>query len=177
MSIRTGCVVLVASALALSGCAHVISPEIRAQVNRNLTFRMVLQNPDAHRGATVIWGGVIVDTQNRRGVTDLVVVETPLKYGDFPSDWDSYQGRFIARTRRFLDPAVFSRGAKVTVAGTVAGEETRPLGATVYHYPVIDVRELHLWAPPPPVYYAPPYPPYYPGPWRDGFWCPWPGCF
>jgi outer membrane lipoprotein len=31
------------------------------------------------------------------------------------------------------------------LAGEILGKETRPLGETHYGYPVIQVRELHLW--------------------------------
>ncbi len=40
-------------------CAPVISPELRAKVDPDLTFKEVLQNPDAYKGKLVIWGGEI----------------------------------------------------------------------------------------------------------------------
>ena len=119
---------------------------------------------------------MILETRNRPDGTDLVVLETPLEYGEFPSDPAYQEGRFIAWTPRFLDPEVVSRGRKITVAGTIDGAETRPLGETKYAYPVVRILELHLWEPPPPVYYRP-YPPYPPWYRWDGFGCPWPGCF
>ncbi|MGE5188439.1 MAG: Slp family lipoprotein [Gemmatimonadota bacterium] len=162
----------------LSGCAHVISGNIRADIRKDLTFQTVLADPPAFVGATVAWGGVIVETRNRRGGTDLVILETPLEYGDVPADPDSYEGRFIARTSRFLDPAIYAKGRKITVAGKIAGEETRPLGETEYTYPVLEIRESYLWPPPQPAYYwpYPPYRAYPPWPWWDDSWCPWPGC-
>jgi outer membrane lipoprotein len=175
LSIRIARVVPLFSLIVLSGCAHVISGNLRAEARKDLTFPMVLADPKAYGGATVVWGGEILDTRNRKGGTEFVVLETPLEYGDFPADREDYEGRFIARTPRFLDPAIFARGLKITVAGTIAGEETRPLGEMEYRYPVLEIRELHLWTPAPPIY-SWPYPPDYPWSWRYGFWCPWPGC-
>ena len=55
------------------------------------------------------------------------------------------EGRFIIQTPGFLDPAIYSPGRKLTVAGTVAGKEVRPLGEIEYTYPIIEKRELYLW--------------------------------
>lgn len=182
MSIRTVRALPIVFLIVLSGCAHVISGNIRAEARKDLTFRMVLADPEAYIGATVVWGGVIVETRNRRGGTDLIVLETPLEYGEVPADPDEYEGRFIAWTPRFLDPAIFAERRKITVAGKIAGKETRPLGETEYTYPVLEIREFHLWTSTPLAEYRPypsyyPYPPYFPWYWWDGFRCPWPGCF
>jgi len=46
--------------LLLPGCAHVISKDIRAEVDFIVSFPQVLQDPDAYKGKTVLWGGEIV---------------------------------------------------------------------------------------------------------------------
>jgi len=38
--------------LAFTGCAHVISQEAMQDVNRDVSFEMVLKNPDAYIGET-----------------------------------------------------------------------------------------------------------------------------
>ncbi|MBD3314347.1 MAG: hypothetical protein GF344_01055, partial [Chitinivibrionales bacterium] len=55
------------------------------------------------------------------------------------------EGRFLAQTTRFLDPELYNKGIVITVAGTVTGAKTLPLGETTYRYPVITIRELEVW--------------------------------
>jgi outer membrane lipoprotein len=157
-----------------SGCAHVISSEVRQSVKEDLAFPAVLQDPDSFRGEMVIWGGVIVETENRREGTSLILLETPLDSQGFPEDAEHSRGRFIARTRAYLDPEVYRKGRKVTMAGEVVGKELRGLGEMEYAYPVLSVRELHLWKEEAGVY-GWPYGPYYWGPplwYWDWWWYP-----
>lgn len=46
--------------LSFSGCAPIISKDLRSRVAREITFREVLKNPDAYKGKVVIWSGVII---------------------------------------------------------------------------------------------------------------------
>lgn len=137
-------------ATALWGCAHTVtSPELRREARRDLDFPVVLRDPMAHTGALVIWGGVIVETRVRRDGTDVVVLETPFRNGEEPGDRIQSRGRFIATTSGYLDPAVYRQGLGVTVAGEIAGKEVRPLGESEYAYPLLRIREIHLWQSPP----------------------------
>ena len=45
--------------LAVSGYTYPISRELREEVRTDLTFPMVLKNPEAYVGSVVIWGGRI----------------------------------------------------------------------------------------------------------------------
>jgi len=169
MARRVG--VLVLSALA-AGCAYPISKELRSKAAPNLTFPMVLKNPDAYRGSVVIWGGHIIETLNRKDGTEFVVLETPLDSSGMPLEARYSRGRFIARTPEFFDPEVYRKGARVTIGGEISARETRPLGEIQYTYPVIAIRELYLWDEPRPewrcrCYYT------WPGPyysWGWGYW-------
>ena len=55
------------------------------------------------------------------------------------------QGRFIVQDNRFLDPAVYTKGRKITVAGVLVGEQRKPVGRTHYIYPLIKADQIHLW--------------------------------
>ena len=37
------------------------------------------------------------------------------------------------------------KGKEITLAGEIVGKETKPLGKTEYTYPVVLVKQLHLW--------------------------------
>lgn len=149
--------------LLISGaCPHPISTQLRTEAqNQSLTFAMVLEDPAAFKGGIVLWGGKIIETTNLKHGTELLVLETPLNFLGTPDKVESSQGRFIAKSPKFLDPAIYTDRI-ITLAGEVIGKEERKLGKTTYKYPVLVIKELHLWE----RYYK--YPAdYY---WYDPFW-------
>ncbi len=131
----------------LSGCAHVISPEVRKQADRELTPDILFINPEAYIDQTVIIGGVIVSSRNTDEGTYLEVLQKPLDYRGRPKYTDISHGRFIVFYDGFLDSAVYSMGKEITVAGEVLGKTVRPLGEMLYPYPLIRGREIHLFEP------------------------------
>jgi len=56
-----------------------------------------------------------------------------------------HQGRFLVEVESFLDPAIYSAGRQITVAGVATGKEMRKLGQINYTYPVLTSKELYLW--------------------------------
>ncbi len=167
--VRMRVVTFAALALLLSAgsCAHPISRQLREEAKReNLTFSMVLKNPAAYAGRTVLWGGQIIETMNFNDGAEIIVLETPLSYLGEPGTAQSSRGRFIAKSPDFLDPAVYKAEREVTLAGEVIGAQQRELDKTSYTYPVVRIRELYLWEP----YYYQPYPDMY---WHDPFWGPY----
>ena len=52
----------------------------------------------------------------------------------------------MAIHRDFLDPATLPYGTSVTVTGEVTGSSTMPLDEGDYTYPVIDIKNLQVWA-------------------------------
>lgn len=131
--------------LLLSSCAHVISQELREQTDKELTAEMLFKNPEAHKGKTVILGGIVISTRNSDQGTQIEVLQTPLDSRGRPKDTDFSYGRFIIFSKEYLDRAVFSKGKAVTVGGRVFGKTTRPLGEIQYTYPLIYAKEIHLF--------------------------------
>ena len=131
--------------LAASGCAYPISKDLMQEANKDLTFSMVLQDPTAYVGSIVIWGGEIISTTNSENGTEILVLDTPLDHWGMPQGAEYSQGRFIAKSTQFLDPALYKVGKKITVGGEVTGKESKPLGKMQYTYPVVGVEQLHLW--------------------------------
>jgi outer membrane lipoprotein len=143
--------------LLLSGCGPVISEQIRRNTDPGLTFKEVLQNPAMFKGKNVIWGGEIIETLNRKeGDTQVIVLQTPLTGRGEPAEAKNSEGRFIFQSSVYLDPQVYKKGRRVTVAGEIIGEEIKPVGEMNYRYPVMKSREIYLWED-----YAD-YPPYFP---------------
>jgi outer membrane lipoprotein len=131
----------------MSGCAHVISQELRKQTDKELTAEMLFKNPEAYKGKTVILGGIIINTHNTDQGSSIEVLQTPLDYSGRPEDTDFSCGRFIFFYGEYLDSAIFSKGKAITVGGKVFGKTTRPLGEIEYTYPLIHAREVHLFGP------------------------------
>ncbi|ROR01815.1 Slp family lipoprotein [Desulfosoma caldarium] len=162
--------------LVLSGCAHVISPQVRQQAAMKLSLEEVRKNPEAYKGTVVVWSGVILSGENKSDGTWLEILELPANRQGKPSSTTRSGGRFLAKDFRFLDTALYAPNRLVTVAGTLSGTQQRPLGAVPYVYPVVTVMEMHLWPEEPvvvrdPYYDCYRYPPIW---WRFYFghgWC------
>jgi outer membrane lipoprotein len=151
----------------LTGCAPVISEQLREQVTKELTLSVVAKDLEAYIGKMVVWSGVIISSVNLKGGTMIEVLQKPADMRGKPKDVDESEGRFLALYAGYLDVAIYNGGRKVTVAGEVQGKKIQRLGEMDYTYPLISAREIHLW----PVekedrfYY--PYP-YWHYPWRYG---------
>jgi outer membrane lipoprotein len=163
------------SLILVSSCASPIARKYHQEAAPGLTFSMVLENPSKHTGETVIWGGTIIRTVNSKEGSELFVLELPLGLGDRPKVDENPHGRFIAESKGYLDPLVYRRGRKVTVAGTIAGQKEVISGKSKlpYVYPVVALEEVYLWKKERPVY---PYYPYWPGWGGPYYWspAPWP---
>ena len=133
----------------LAGCTAAISKPLRDQADETIGVRAVRENPRPYVGETLIWGGDIIEITPFAEVTRVKVLQKPLDYRLEPRSVDVSEGRFLSVYEGFLDPEIFSPGRRVTVAGELTGIESLPLGETQYAYPVLKVREIHLWPPRP----------------------------
>jgi outer membrane lipoprotein len=169
--------------IAVSACAtKPIAKQYRQEAKaEDLSFSMVLQDPDAYLDAIVLWGGIIIETKNLKEGTELIVLETPLGRDERPKSAQHTRGRFIAMSSKFLDPAVYKARKKITVAGQVAGQKNLTIDKTTYSYPVVTIKQLHLWKKRPPyVYYPYPYDYWGWGPYWGGwgpYWGWYPGYY
>ncbi|HUT71596.1 MAG TPA: Slp family lipoprotein [Desulfatiglandales bacterium] len=138
---------LTTAALAVAGCAAVISQESLKTVDQGIGFEQVLENPDAYRGKVVLLGGEIIKTENLPNKTVIIVLQRSLGYRQEPTSEGESKGRFIVSAPGFLDPAIYRPRRKITVVGSVMGKEVRPLGELEYTYPIIEKKELYIWPP------------------------------
>lgn len=153
--------------LLLAACASQVPEAIRTAPPGAPSLARVRTDPAAWSGHAVRWGGEIVRVENLSDHTLVYIVERPLDHDGRPRRSDHSDGRFIARIRGFLDPAVYARRREITVAGKLDGIRRGRIGDYDYVYPVVDAGVVHLWPrrtrrkppPPPPWYYDP--------------WCPW----
>jgi len=127
--------------LLLSGCAHVISKDLRTKSDLSLTLSQVRQNPDAFKEKLVIWGGEIIETVNQRdGTTQIEVFQRPLGWRGEPKETNYSEGRFLVFADTYLDPYTLRRGKRITVGGEIIGEKTKLLGEMDYRYPLFQAN-------------------------------------
>ena len=129
----------------LSGCVTYPIARNLQQQSKPLTLAQVTADPDASQGTIVIWGGRIIKTVNDANGSAIYVLELPLGGDGRPLAYANTSGRFIARSQEFLDPEVYKRGELITVAGAVAGLESGLVQKAKYTYPVVTIKQTHLW--------------------------------
>ena len=127
------------------GCASAISKQTKKAADKDLKFEELAKDPQAHAGKLVILGGSIISVTNLPAGTEIIILERPLMSNQKPKSGDVSRGRFIVKSNKFLDAAIYKSNRFITVAGKVVGAETRPLGESTFNYPVIEEVELYLW--------------------------------
>lgn len=171
MRIRTaGFIPLALALLALAGCTTI--PE---QIQGTFSDLSPARVGPADFGASVRWGGVLIDATNEENSTCFEVLSRELDKYLRPLQEDRTAGRFIACKAGFHDPEVFAPGREVTLTGTLRNVEVREIDRFDYRYPVVDVNELVLWQPRQEVMvidhrYDPFWYPYYWGGWYGGYY-------
>jgi len=134
----------------------VISKTIRSESLSGVSFDSLVKNVEVYAGKTVILGGFILAVENLSDQTHITVLQTPLNWGDEPKARDHSEGRFIITHKGFLDPEVYRKDRKITVAGIVKSLVVKKTGTISYTYLNIISRDIYLW-PEYPKYYRPPY--------------------
>jgi outer membrane lipoprotein len=123
-----------------------VSQQARSQITYQGSFSDLQKAPDEYRGETVMLGGKVLRTDASQAASEIAVLQSPLDTSNKPKDTDASEGRFLIRSDRFLDPAIYQQGRPVTVVGRLAGQEVRSIGGFEYAYPVVDAIELKAWA-------------------------------
>ncbi|KIH75718.1 hypothetical protein GFER_15020 [Geoalkalibacter ferrihydriticus DSM 17813] len=175
---------LAATLLVLAaGCTHVLPPSARQDVDPYLDLAAVKEAPHEYEGRTLLLGGLIVDHEVTREGSRLEVLSYTLDRWGRPLRADEDAGRFLTKTERILDPALYEKGRQVTLTAVVSGTMSLPLGETEYRYPLLRLSAIYLWPRHDPYrerdLFGPPYYPYthpYHSPFRPypfGWYHPW----
>jgi outer membrane lipoprotein len=96
-------------------------------------------------GSSVRWGGVILSAKNQNNKTCFEILSRELDKYLRPKLQDSTMGRFIACSKGFHDPLVFSNGREITVTGKITNIDVRKVDDFDYRYPSVEVNDLVLW--------------------------------
>lgn len=93
----------------------------------------------------MLWGGVILNVENRADSTLLEILAYPLDDDGRPMLDEAQQGRFLALHDDFLEPRDFAQGREVTLAGHLRDLVLGRVGKSDYEFPRLEVRASHLW--------------------------------
>ena len=95
MKSRFSWILLLSFFVLFSGCAHVISKDLRTKSDPSLTLSQVRQNLNTFKGKMVAWGGEIIETVNQQdGATQIEVFQRPLGWRGEPKETTASEGRF-----------------------------------------------------------------------------------
>ncbi len=137
---------LAISLIAVTGCAKEIPENVISNVDKAITFNMLIHDPSTYKGKTVIAGGEIISSANEsNGHTSIEIMELPLDSDYKPRKGDKSAGRFIASYKGYLETHIFRPGRFVTVVGVVADAKKGTIGSMPYVFPVIDITYIKLW--------------------------------
>ncbi len=161
--------------LILAGCAPVLSRTYMQEGSRDVSFAELRDYPGRFKGRLFIMGGIIVRTKFTQEGSQIETVHVPVDAQGYFLERGRSEGRFLALLpgdRRTLDPAVFHRGRRITLAGSFVATRKGRIDEMEYEYPLFEIRQIYLWPREryvaPPLYYDPwfyPYPYYYWEPW------------
>lgn len=134
-------------------CSILIScsslPEKIAVENKDalVSYDAVLTNgTELFENGQVLWGGVVVNIENRTDHSMLEIAEYQVSSSGRPRiDYVESKGRFRAIVEGFVDPTIYKSGKAVTVRGALTGTEDAKIGEFDYAFPVVKVDGLQLW--------------------------------
>ncbi len=165
---------LVMMAFVMTSCAPVLNKSYMQQGSREVSFAELRADPGRHRGQLYILGGIVVRTKIGQDGSYLETVHVPVDSEGYFLDKGRSEGRFFAflpKNRKLLDPVIYRRGRRITMAGVFISVKQGRIDEMEYQYPVFEIKQVYLWPreyAAPPAYYDPwfyPYPYYYWEPW------------
>ena len=127
------------------GCAHPISEPLRDRVDPDLTGERLIRAPENYIGQKVVLGGMIVETRNFEGYSEIEVVQIDLDWTGYLKNRENTHGRVIFRHPGYVESMIFKKGREVTVGGSVRGTQPGQVGEAGYTFLVVDVEEIQLW--------------------------------
>jgi outer membrane lipoprotein len=137
-------ILLVMYFLISAGCSP-ITRQLSKEISSDITFKEVIKDPEAYKGKIILVSGIILGSKNTKEGTLMEILQKPADIEGRPRDVDESDGRFLALYKGYLDTAIYSREREVIVAGKVMGKRVLPLSEVVYTYPLISIKEIHLF--------------------------------
>ena len=130
--------------LLLGACAT--TPKLDSSaVDSTITPPRAVVEGEALRGATVLWGGMIIASTNLKDVTQIEILAYPLSSSQKPDLDKAPLGRFLAQQPGYLETRDYAQGRLITVSGELQQRYVGRIGESDYTYPVVRVSQHYLW--------------------------------
>jgi outer membrane lipoprotein len=127
----------------------VVPDRLEGQVDRDLRYVEVKDNPDLHRGKLMLAGGKVLSAERLEEGTSIEVLQYPLSKDLIPEERrERSKGRFVAVDRdgkHIIDPAVLEDGRLVTLVGEVLGTTVIKIDEVEERVPKMAIEHVTVW--------------------------------
>jgi len=130
--------------LALTACAN-LPPAIEDPPSIDISYQQALADMNHYKNAPVRWGGTIIEVENEPSFSAIQILSYPLGSYGRPETDEPHQGRFVVKSPKFIDPAVYTQNTAITVAGLLEGYTERTIGKKTLRLPLVNLKQIHLW--------------------------------
>lgn len=131
--------------VAVIGCA-VIPKSIEKQALPEMPLPELIQKADQYIGKTVILGGYVLQVINNNNETRIVAIQAPLGENYEPKQKNLSQGIIILNYNGILDPKVYVKDSRITVAGQLLGSSATKTFQMPYPFVELELVHIHLWS-------------------------------
>lgn len=111
-----------------------------------MPFKAIIQNASQYIGETLILGGYVLELRNLNGEARIVALQAPLDADQKPLGKELSQGLLILSHKEALDPKVYAKEKKITVAGELLGSSATKNYQVPYPYVELKLTHIHLWS-------------------------------
>ncbi|HDS6851280.1 MULTISPECIES: Slp family lipoprotein [Enterobacter] len=133
------------STLLLSGCSMIPDSLKGGEVAVSpATYEQLSLMPDMYKGQEVRLGGKVLNVINLPNRTIIELAVLPLNSYAQPKIQQSFQGRVLIYSDKFLDPDNF-RNRYITVLGKMDGTENRLIGKRPYRFLNVGLISYQTW--------------------------------
>jgi outer membrane lipoprotein len=152
LRVRAARLLLVLALAALAGCVGPPPQPLPARIVQapvgDLQLAEVRGGVAQHLGAPVRWGGTVVSVErDGAGNARVQVVQRQLDSDGRPLPGSASDGRFLILAAPDVNPDLYAPGAELTVAGTLADEQTVRIGERAVNVPRVQVEVFQRWEP------------------------------
>ena len=145
MNSKLGNIVLLVAILLFSACAT--TPKLNLEgVDKKLGPEKVLTSFASFEGDRVLWGGIIVSSQNLKDSSMLEILAYPLDDNYKPDLNVPALSRFIAVQDKYLETLVYAPGRSITMVAVVEEIKRGKIGEAEYNYPLVKAEQIYLWS-------------------------------
>jgi len=130
--------------LILTACSNV-PVAIKDAPNPDLQLAQLSGKASSHQGQKVRWGGQVVKVENTDKGATLHIAQFPLNSFGRPIIEGDSEGRFLAQTKEFVDPYIYEKGTRVTVAGLIVSDGTIKVDKKTMTVPIVQVSDIYRW--------------------------------